>query len=178
MAGAMAFGFIPMAPPGLDPTALLAFSLASFVNPSLAFGVAIAVLSLALHRITGVKLHISEPPEKEWSTVLIASFKSLSGLAGIPMIAVGVTLASLGGAFGLPWMILGVAAGAFIVYYGIKVGAEVHRSVNARAKGEQDNQTSTEVSANRRMLLKFLGASVLLGPIRVSFAGQAIQPCR
>ena len=135
MAGAMAFGFIPMAPPGLDPAALLAISLASFFTPSLVFGIAIAVFSIALHRITGVKLDISEPPEKEWSTVLIASFKSLSGLAGIPMIAVGVALASLGGAFGLPWMILGVVAGALIAYHGVELGAGAHQKVNARVEG-------------------------------------------
>lgn len=135
VAGAMAFGFIPMAPPVMDPLALLAFSLTSFVIPSLAFGFAVAVLSIVLHRITGVKLHISETPEKGWPTVLIASFKSLSGLAGIPMIAVGVSLASLGGAFGLPWMILGVAAGVLIVYYGIELGAGAHQKVNARVAG-------------------------------------------
>lgn len=176
LAGAMAFGFIPLAPPGLDVGSLLAFTLTSIVNPSLAFGVGIAVLSLSLHRLTGVKLRILDSPVKDWSTVLVASFKSLSGLAGVPLIGVCVSLAAMGGAFGLPWMILGVAAGAFLVRYGIQIGAETHQRINEQVESPPLNgipavleikkisETGSQEDKNR--LNEKLGKIFLSGPAR------------
>lgn len=157
MAGAMAFGLIPLAP-GLDGGSLLAFTLASLVNPSLAFGAAFLALSITLHRLSGVKLRNSETPFKDWPSGLVASSKSLSGLVGIPLIGLGVSLAAMGGVFGFPWMILGVAAGALIVRYGIIIGAESHRLVNGRV--EANNLARGAV---RQELAHHLGETLLGG---------------
>jgi hypothetical protein len=157
LAGVMAFGFVPLAPPGVDFGSLILFTLASVVNPISAFVIAFVFLSLMLHRMSGVKFRLSDSPVQDWPTVVAASFKSLSGLAGVPFITVGVSLAVMGGAFGLGGMVGGIAVGAMMIYAGVRWGGEVHRKINERVEMKNAARDSVRHVFAEELRNTFLG---------------------